>query len=192
MASGIYALEFTKGIFYIGKSNDIDRRWKEHTNKFQKGTAAKAMQYAYARYGMPKFIVVCECHEDHIDLMESMYIRNNWCEGILNTTQPAVLSLEQEEVLRDNENLLKYSTVTHILTILEYVEERRELEYKVTLAEEKYDWLLNIDEMSFVQEAMNKVELANTRAERKERALQEACLEIERYKNMGFWQRLFV
>ena len=44
MASGIYKLTFKSGNFYIGKSNNIDRRWQEHFDKFKKGTAAKNMQ----------------------------------------------------------------------------------------------------------------------------------------------------
>lgn len=191
MASGIYVLKFAEEVFYIGKSNDIDRRWKEHANKFAKGTAAKVMQRAFYTYGMPKFLIICECHEDHIDLMESMYIRNNWREGILNTTQPTILSEHDEQVLRDNENLLVHSTVTHIKTILNLIDERVELEDKLRLSEQKYDYILNLDECKFIRESQKKQDKLDYNIALKAQIIEEQKQTIEKYKNMGFWERLF-
>jgi len=115
MRAGIYLIKFHKECLYIGKSIDIDRRWKEHTNRLIKGTAAKAMQYAYDRYGMPEFTVLVYSHADHIDLMESIYINNDWDRGaLINTTRPGLVPEEDMEILLDNVGALKFSTATHI------------------------------------------------------------------------------
>lgn len=71
---------------YIGKSIDISTRWKQHFDKFTKGTAAKAMQEEYNRYGYPQGEVLVECHSDHIDIMEECLISRLAPE--LNGTRP--------------------------------------------------------------------------------------------------------
>lgn len=121
MTAGIYEISFSDGETYIGKSNNIERRWKEHITKFQKGTAAKAMQDAYNRSTSQEFNILFRCHEDHVDLMESIYIRQNWNNGILNTTQPTILSLEDENLLIETSSLLEHSTADHIRLILKQV-----------------------------------------------------------------------
>lgn len=177
MPSGIYLLKFNDSNLYIGKSNNIERRWNEHTTKFQKGSAAKAMQNAYDCYGPPKFIILLECHEDHIDLMESIYIKNNWHRGLLNTTQPSEVSLEDEEVLRDNENLLEHSTSTHIKIILNLINEKDIIENKYTklLHEDKNDRIRILENDKETLEHTNDI-LRN---------------EITRIKSMSFLDRLF-
>jgi hypothetical protein len=119
MTTGIYLLSFRKGrANYIGKSNDISRRWKEHTNKFLLGKAARQLQDAYNKYGMPEFRVILECHEDHIDLMESILIDINWDINLVNTSAPRVPSpLDTEVLLRFKDTYLKISTAEHIRTI---------------------------------------------------------------------------
>lgn len=74
MTSGIYELTFSNGDNYIGKSINIENRWKQHFDKFKKGAAAKAMQAAYDRFGPPECKVLLECHTDHIDIMEARCI----------------------------------------------------------------------------------------------------------------------
>ncbi len=76
MTSGIYKLEFTNGYFYVGKSNNIERRWDEHYNKFEKGTAAKPLQNLFDRLGYPDTEILLRCHEDNIDVMEAAYIHS--------------------------------------------------------------------------------------------------------------------
>ena len=46
MTSGIYLLNFKDQAFYIGQSQDIETRWKQHRDKFLKGKAAEKMQNA--------------------------------------------------------------------------------------------------------------------------------------------------
>jgi len=87
MTSGIYRLTFKSGHYYIGKSIDIQRRWKEHFTKFDKGTAAKSMQACFNSYGYPSCEVLYEVHAEHIDVIEPIVIANNWGPKILNTTK---------------------------------------------------------------------------------------------------------
>ena len=86
MTSGVYQLNFSDGSTYIGKSIHIEERWKQHMNKFYKGTAAKPMQAAFRRCGDPTGRILVECHEDHIDVVESCYISR--CKPILNSDRP--------------------------------------------------------------------------------------------------------
>jgi len=86
MTSGVYQLTFSNGDTYIGKSINIEERWKQHTNKMYKGTAAKNMQAAFNAYGAPMGRILRECHEDHIDVVESCFISRN--KPTLNSDRP--------------------------------------------------------------------------------------------------------
>lgn len=125
MTSGIYLLEFGNPTEwnYIGKSNNIERRWKEHRTKLERGTAASNLMGAYYTYGMPRFSILMECHEDHIDLMENIYINQNWGSKLLNKTAPPLLSAEDQNTLIICKDLLKYSTADHLRVILKHVPE---------------------------------------------------------------------
>jgi hypothetical protein len=117
MESGIYQLTFPDGARYVGKSINIPRRWKEHRDKFIKGTAAKNMQDRYNRYGFPDGKVLFECHGDHIDLLESYFI----ClvQPELNAT-PGIRIYEHElPIFEENPELLQLATTTHITMINE-------------------------------------------------------------------------
>jgi len=122
MTSGIYQLSFSDGSFYVGKSNDIERRWKEHFTKFGKGTAAAAMQAAYERCGEPACKVVLVCHEDHIDVWESYYINGNFNDSkCLNTTCPNPVNIPSSVSL--NPEYLTMSMWEHITKMSDQAEE---------------------------------------------------------------------
>ena len=74
MTSGIYKLTFPSGNFYIGKSNDIEKRWKQHWDKFNAGKHTRLMQPEFDLYEDYTQEVLFECHEDHIDIMEESLI----------------------------------------------------------------------------------------------------------------------
>ena len=113
MTSGVYELKFANGDRYIGKSINIETRWKQHFDKFQKGTAAKAMQHAYNTYGTPKGDILCTCHSDHIDILEACYIARHNPE--LNSDRPAdPFPGEDMDWYINNTNLLSCSTLTHM------------------------------------------------------------------------------
>ncbi len=86
MTSGIYKLTFTSGNTYIGKSINIENRWKQHFDKMNKQTAASLMQTEFNAYGYPECDIVFECHDDHIDLVEACFI--NRVRPKLNGTYP--------------------------------------------------------------------------------------------------------
>lgn len=119
MTSGVYTLTFSSGATYIGKSIDIENRWKQHAEKFIKGTAAKAMQAEYDSYGFPEGTIAFECHEDHIDTVEACFI--NRLKPPLNGTYPKdpFIGIQDEEF--DNLlALLNMSTVQHVAKIYEF------------------------------------------------------------------------
>lgn len=72
---GIINVEEKK--IYIGKSTDIERRWKEHQNKLSKGTHHnKALQKSYDIYGADAFQykVIELVPENHYSFVELEYI----------------------------------------------------------------------------------------------------------------------
>jgi hypothetical protein len=117
MTSGVYELKFSNGARYIGKSINIETRWKQHMDKFQKGTAAKAMQSAYNNYGAPEGTIIMKCHSDHIDIMEAVYIARHCPE--LNSDRPVdpFLGIDIDWYVR-NTNLLSCSTITHMESLV--------------------------------------------------------------------------
>ncbi len=122
MISGIYNLTFFDDTYwYIGKAVDIDKRWEQHRNDFIKGKHTKKMQWAYDTYGMPQFRVHVEAHPDHLDILESIIIWDNWSDTFcLNGVRPAPVSPEDVETLSSllDSPLIKDSTGQHLRSIL--------------------------------------------------------------------------
>jgi hypothetical protein len=115
LQSGIYALKWPSGKFYIGKSDNIARRWKEHANAFVKGKHAKAMQACFINEGEPSYEVLEYIHSDHIDLYEGMYIASNINNPqCLNATKGKAVTQEDTQELIKYKDLLKLSTVEHL------------------------------------------------------------------------------
>lgn len=119
MTSGIYELTFPSGLTYIGKSVNIENRWKQHRDKLLKGTAASNMQTEYNICGLFVGSVLWEGHSDHIDIMEAMFI--NRLKPQLNGTYPEdpLAGLDADEVLKVVE-LLNMSTLQHVNKIYEF------------------------------------------------------------------------
>ena len=75
MTVGIYELIFENtNLKYIGKSINIENRWKQHAEAFRKGKAAALMQQEFNNYGFPDGSIIFECHEDHLDIGEETLI----------------------------------------------------------------------------------------------------------------------
>lgn len=115
MKSGIYQISFSTGLFYIGKSVDIERRWEEHKKSFLEGKASAKMQSAYKQYGMPEFKIFLECHPDHLDILERFLIRHE--HPTLNTVKGDTISVDDWVLLMNNSQLLQMSTVNLIKII---------------------------------------------------------------------------
>lgn len=131
MSSGIYKLTFPSGKFYIGKSNNIKRRWDEHFNKFIKGKAALNMQNEFNRYGHPQAKIILSCHEDHIDIMESYFINKYWGEGILNGVKPSAISELDYNRIMKYPDVLNFSTAEHCQFISQKVDEIEALKSEI-------------------------------------------------------------
>lgn len=116
MTSGIYQLTFPSGKRYIGKSIDMDNRWKQHYDKLSKGTAAKNMQYEFNTYGNFSTSVLFECHPDHLDLVEPLLIAR--CNPELNTTRPEdpFRNMNMDDI-NEVAEWFKVSTLSHIFQI---------------------------------------------------------------------------
>lgn len=188
MTSGIYILTFSSGHFYIGKSNHIERRWKEHATKFDKGTAAKNMQWAYDNYGYPKQEIMYEVHPDHIDVIEPIVINNSWGTKILNTTKGECATDMRDEYL----GICKSSLGVICKVLLEkndrITELEAELEEETTNFEELLEDIKSGTELELVEE-----KLKGTKAELKvnKELLKKQMEEVNRLKNRTFFQRLF-
>jgi hypothetical protein len=115
MASGIYRLTFSSGKFYIGKSLDLETRWKQHFNKFATNKAARPMQLEYDRCGLPETEVIFDCHRDHIDILEELLIAQFKGPDMLNTTYPQCdLTDEVATLINRSRELLHASTFEHL------------------------------------------------------------------------------
>lgn len=68
---GIYKLTFNgTDKVYIGKSEDLAKREKEHLAHLRRGTHSIKMNEAYNKYGTPKLEILCECLEEELDEFE--------------------------------------------------------------------------------------------------------------------------
>lgn len=191
--SGIYKLTFPGGSTYIGKSVDIERRWREHAESMRKGTAAKKMQNAYILEGFPDSEVLLECHPDHIDLMESVFIIAQ--NPSLNTGIPIKLQQSEIDILCADSHALEYSTATHMLSMRNLTNDKIALENTINDLEEIIDEL----DTTRTEEEL-KTELGRRLAEMKVNHIAltnnyESVLEINANLNKElakpWWKRIF-
>jgi hypothetical protein len=187
MASGIYRLTFSSGKFYIGKSLDLETRWKQHFNKFALSKAARPMQLEYDRCGLPQTEVIFDCHQDHIDIMEEWLIDQFKGPDMLNTTYPQVERTEEiAELINASRDLLNLCTWQHLKLI-------RAADSKIAAAEdckqEALDQLQDLRTRGYIinEDYLEVLELAN---EFKARATARKQ-ELERLSSLGWWDRLF-
>lgn len=122
MKSGVYRLTFPSGACYVGKSVDIEARWKQHANALSKGRAAAALQAEFARSGFPTGTVLFHCHPDHIDLVEAVFIARQQPE--LNTSRPPDPFPDVDDMQQIFE-LLHESTHEHLNTIFRLQAQQR-------------------------------------------------------------------
>lgn len=181
MTSGIYKLTFPNGQYYIGKSNNIERRWKEHWTKFQKGTAAVNMQLAFDMSGYPKQEILYVVHPEHIDVIEPIAIDMYWGPNILNKTKEACATDMEDDYLR----LCQLSLGNLCLNILEQEKQIDQLRAEL---EEETDNFNEILEDIKDGTALKKAESMAAHW-KKQWFIKNA--EIDRLKKRTFLQRLF-
>lgn len=76
MTIGIYKLNF-KGTdkVYIGKSDNISRRYREHKSSLNTGKCNKYLLQAFLLYGEPTIEIIHECCLADLDSLEEYYIK---------------------------------------------------------------------------------------------------------------------
>lgn len=187
MASGIYRLTFSSGKYYIGKSLDLETRWKQHFNKFATGKAARPMQLEYDRCGLPQTEVIFDCHKDHIDILEELLIEQFKGPDMLNTTYPDCDLTDKVAILiNKSRELLHYSTFEHLEMIHSSQDritkaQQSQLDAEQALEDYKANGYI-ID-----QDYLDMVALAN---EFKARMLTRKD-ELVRLSKLSWWDRLF-
>jgi hypothetical protein len=187
MASGIYRLTFSSGKYYVGKSLDLETRWKQHFNKFATGKAARPMQLEYDRCGLPQTEVIFDCHRDHIDILEELLIDQLKGPDMLNTTYPEVNRTDEVAILiNKSRDLLQLSTFEH-LELLHRVESRVS-EYKAVAHKAESE----LESMRAEGYIMNSdyVEIVDLATEYKAQVEAQQA-ELDRLSKLSWWDRLF-
>ena len=194
MPSGIYRLTFSSGKYYVGKSLDLETRWKQHFNKFATGKAARPMQLEYDKCGLPQTEVIFDCHRDHIDILEELLIDQLKGPDMLNSTYPEVNRTDEVAILINNSrDLLQLSTFEH-LELLHQVESKitqlrseKEAAEAITKKYKTKGYIIDQDYSDMVDLAQRRTnQLADSEA-----LVQEQQAELYRLKNLGWFARLF-
>jgi hypothetical protein len=187
MASGIYRLTFSSGKYYIGKSLDLETRWKQHFNKFATGKAARPMQLEYDRCGLPKTEVIFGCHKDHIDILEELLIEQFKGPDMLNTTYP-VCDLTDEIAILINRSteLLRISTFEH----LKMIHASQDLVDRAELAKETAERALETYKSKGYIIDDDYTDLLELTNEFKNRYFAHKT-ELQRLQKLSWWDRLF-
>lgn len=190
MTSGIYKLTFPSGRTYIGKSIDIDNRWRQHFDKFKKGTAAKEMQSEYNTYGKPVPEVIYECHPHHIDIMEAFFISRLNPE--LNTSRPE--DPFGDLVNEDVDNVTKWLSNSTI-KITQYLNEVQDREETLTEEKEMLEVLVDdlkkkLDTKVEEEDILERVKSKNSIISQLEDFNHKLFLELQEAKK-PWWKKLF-
>lgn len=183
MDSGIYVLRFPNGYFYVGKSDNIPNRWKQHWKDFEKGTHSRRMQEAFNTFGYPDREVLITCHSDHCDLYESMVIRYNMGPKCLNGNQPREVPPDEVTILRNSAEYIKLSTAQHIKLITDGIESTKEAVAK------QNELRLRVEDLED-RGILTPEDIQNKLEELESEVLQYSN-ELERLKGLSWFQRIF-
>lgn len=101
MTIGIYKLNFpSTNLIYIGKSKNIEARFRNHLSSLKKRNGSLKLQWAYDTYGEPIYEILIECQDSELNFWEIQYISLfNSLEKGLNTLpggadSPVMLGLD--------------------------------------------------------------------------------------------------
>ena len=113
MTIGVYKLSFANtDKVYIGKSINIEQRFKGHLRSFKREEASNKMSAAFSTYGAPTLSILYSTDdEDTIDDMENKYIKeyNAVCNGF-NTIGESVSKIVRNRGELNHKS--KYSNIT--------------------------------------------------------------------------------
>ena len=190
MTSGIYQLNFGNQAYYVGQSQDMETRWKQHADKFLKGKAAVKMQDAYNQLGMPNARILIHCHKDYLDTMENYYISiQKQFMGCLNTSAPALDPNIDYQWLIDNPKLIENSAISVLQGAHEIVRENTRLEEAHDDLKHKFnkEYLLHKAAADLKYGKDENEQLVKEYHER----LRNAQEKVTRLLNRGIFDRLF-
>lgn len=205
MTCGIYKLNFESEHFYIGKSINIEERWKQHFIKFEKGTAAKAMQACFNDHGYPDTEIIISCHPDHLDVLEPLYINAYYNSAYcLNSDKPTVY--HQPSEFTKYIELLKESTFSHLDRILE-LKTSKDIEYFnftkaiQDLKRNHQKELENLKKLPEILEALDtkeafniqayKIRYLTTELNNKQSMLELSIEQYEKERDRSWWNKLW-
>ena len=193
MISGIYKLTFKNGDEYIGKSNNIEKRWEEHKSSFYRNKASEKMMKAFHTHGMPEFRILMEAHKDHVDILEAYYIS---CERpSLNSVIAKCIHDDDFDLLMENQDLLKLSTVEHIGTIVDSKDTMKECADLIAIQRDQIEELRKARtqeeiEASCYSRLQEEVDMLYSEAETNEKVISSLLTKVE-YMELPWWKRLF-
>lgn len=77
MTCGVYKLNFADKAFYIGQSQNIEQRFKQHISILKRGASCNyKLADAFLEYGMPSLTILEVCHIDTLHSREIDWIKN--------------------------------------------------------------------------------------------------------------------
>jgi hypothetical protein len=91
MKSGIYKLTWNDGTVYVGQALDPVVRYRNHIEKMRSNKHTVKVQGTYNALGEPGMVVLETCHQNHLDLLESLWINHYYVKNsikCLNTQIP--------------------------------------------------------------------------------------------------------
>lgn len=190
MTSGIYQLNFNNHAYYIGQSVDMETRWKQHADKFRKGTAAQKMQQAYNQFGMPNARSLINCHRDYLDIMEGYYINiQRQFVGCLNTTAPPMDPNVDYQFLIDNPYLLETSSMAVLKEAIDLMSKHTKLQ------EEHADLKHSFNKEYLLHKAVAELKHGKDKNEQLVKdyydKMRNAQEKVTRLLNRGIFDRLF-
>lgn len=193
MISGIYKLTFKNGDEYIGKSSNIEKRWEEHKSSFYRNKASEKMMNAFHTHGMPEFSVLMEAHKDHIDILEAYYIS---CERpSLNSVIAKCIHDDDFDLLMENRDLLKLSTVEHIETIVDSRDTMQECADLIAIQRDQIEELRKARtkeevEASCYSKLQEEIDTLYEEAEVNDKTISNLTAKLD-YLELPWWKRLF-
>lgn len=199
MTCGIYKLDFGDDYYYIGKSINIEDRFKQHCTRLNNGTAAKLLQKAFNEYGTPSYKVVRQCHPDHLDVLEAIYISayNNslYC---LNSDIPEIVDKNITPFILEVLNTDTHHTLLQ-MSMFEHLEEIAKLYTQLEKQKERYERKLSLEEAFYKEELTYIKSLpmyeglyeCNEEKFKLQDEIRDLKKELEQEKNKSIWKRIF-
>ena len=170
------------------------------------------MLLAFDTYGYPTTSIIIECHPDHLDILEPIYIesfKNSYGLQCLNSTMPEVYhrpTQAQLELLEYDQEIFQHSTFEHIdqiNTLVQKVEDRNDVVSKLRFEVSDLK-LLNQELAQKLADYPNTIDLGvegnkwRSEYQREQHLrlklqyeLDSAILQLQQERQKGWWTKLW-